>query len=226
MNFRSLQTQVGMTGYVCPCVYAYTSTTSSVCNHNLTISNSAISTWWYYIFLELADLTCTIVSHLLNRSTRLDYGKEWSRIIALQSDYSTVSTAFMKALSTHIDDLIVPLFGGILAIIDTNDNLDLAFSKQQCTRFAWKLIYQDESILPWNSLISERSLRSPKSLLNHSKECLLKNNKFPFFKIIYQQVNCIYTDMVMNLGRYQNVATINHHKHGWWMRYEIPFYRT
>ena len=140
----------------------------------------------------------------------MEYSKEWSHIIALQSNYSTVSTAFMKALSTHIDDLIVPLFGGILAIIDTNDNLDLAFSKEQYTRLTWKLIYQNESILPWNSLISERSLRSPKSLLNHPKGCLLKKTKFPFFKIIYQQVNCIYTDMVMKLGKYQNVAIINH----------------
>ena len=110
----------------------------------------------------------------------------------------------MEILSTHIDDLIVPLFGGILAIIDTNDNLDLAFSKQQYIELAWKLIYQDENILLWNSLISERSLRSPKSFLNHSKGCLLKKNKFPFFKIIYQQVNCLYTDMVIKFGKAQN----------------------
>ena len=157
----------------------------------------------HIFFLEIADLTCKIVSNLLlNWSSTLRYSKEWSRIAALESDYSTVSTTFTKALSLHIDDLIVPLFSDILSIIDSNNNLNLIFPKHQCTKLAWEHIYHDENILHWKSLINNISLK----FQNNSKKCLLVKNQFPFFTLIYQQVDRLFNEMNTNIGKYQNIS--------------------
>ena len=153
-------------------------------------------------FLELADLTCDKISNLLSQITSTKYSAEWAYIKALEPDCSTCCVNFMKTLSLYIDDLIVPLLGGILAILDTHNNLDLPFHKgEENIRKLWEMFYRDENIINLSSLITERSLSSSYSILNHSRKVKLVKNCFPFFQNIYQQVNHLFHQMCTNLGK-------------------------
>ena len=107
----------------------------------------------------------------------------------------------MKTLSLYIDDLIVPLLGGILAILDTHSNLDLPFQKEENIKELWEMFYRDENIINLSYLITERALSSPYSILNHSKKLKIEKNCFPFFQNIYQQVNHLFHRMCTNIGK-------------------------
>ena len=151
--------------------------------------------------LELTDLTCDKISNLLSQITSTKYSSEWAYIKALEPDCSTCCVNFMKTLSLYIDDLIVPLLGGILAILDTHDNLDLPFHKEENIKELWGMFYRDENIINLSSLITERSLNSRHSILNHSRKIKLVKNYFPFFWNIYQQVNHLFHQMCANIGK-------------------------
>ena len=159
------------------------------------------------ISLELADLTCDKISNLLSQITSTKYSAEWAYIKALEPDCSTCCVNFMKTLSLYIDDLIVPLLGGILAILDTRNNLDLLFQKEnkeenkENIRELWEMFYRDENIINLSSLITDRSLSSRYSILNHSRKIKLVKNSFPFFLNIYRQVNQLFHQMYTNLGK-------------------------
>ena len=108
----------------------------------------------------------------------------------------------MKTLSLYIDDLIVPLLGGILAILDTHNNLDLPFHKgEENIKELWEMFYRDENIINLSYLITERALSSRHSILNHSKKIKLAENSFPFFQMIYQRINRLFHQMCANVGK-------------------------
>ena len=108
----------------------------------------------------------------------------------------------MKALSRYIDSAIEPILAGILGAIDVHNNLDLAFSKVPAIRQLWKILFGEDSLFDFRSLISPDSLKHSKSinLLDYSLYVPLFDSSFPFFLPVYQQVSRLYKELYKNIG--------------------------
>ena len=108
----------------------------------------------------------------------------------------------MKALSRYIDSAIEPILAGILGAIDVHNNLDLAFSKVPAIRQLWKILFAENSLFDFRSLIYPEMLRNSNNL-----NIVYPNNyptftaSFPFFFLIHQLVSSLYKELNKNIGK-------------------------
>ena len=151
--------------------------------------------------LDLADILCGKISKLLRQITLPEYGKDWSLFCSLRADNLTKYPTVMKALSRYIDSAIEPILAGILGAIDVHNNLDLAFSKVPAIRQLWKILFAEDSLFDFRSLISPDFLMHSKSInLDYSFYVPLFDSSFPFFLPDYQQVSRLYKELYRNIG--------------------------
>ena len=108
----------------------------------------------------------------------------------------------MKALSRYIDSAIEPILAGILGAIDVHNNLDLAFSKVTAIRQLWKILFAEDSLFDFRSLISPEMLRNSNDLnIVYPNYYPIFPASFPFFFLIHQQVSSLYKELNKNIGK-------------------------
>ena len=155
--------------------------------------------------LDIADFLCEKISQLLQRIEITEYSNTWSLLSSLRADNHTTYPTVMKTLSHCIDNAIEPLLAGVLGIIDTHNDLDLAYSKEAEIRELWKLLFRDESLFDFEFLISPESLRNSQSYtVEYSMNIPVFSTSFPFFLTVYQQVTRLYDELNMKMGKLSN----------------------
>ena len=108
----------------------------------------------------------------------------------------------MKTLSHYIDSAIEPILAGVLGVIDIHNNLDLAFSPENEIRQLWKILFKEDSLFDFRSLISPEILLHSKSLnIEYSNNIPLFPSSFPFFLHVYQQVSRLYKELNQYIGK-------------------------
>ena len=151
--------------------------------------------------LDLADILCGKISQLLRQITLREYSIAWSLLSSLRANnlinYSTV----MKTLSHYIDTAIEPILSGVLGVIDSHNDLNIAFSNGTEVRELLKILFQDESLFDFNYLLSPESLRNPKLSTTEFLKTPVFNTSFPFFLTVYQQVTRLFQELNMQTGK-------------------------
>ena len=108
----------------------------------------------------------------------------------------------MKALSRYIDSAIEPILAGILGAIDVHNNLDLAFSKVPAIRQLWKILFAEDSLFDFRSLISPDFLMHSNTInIEYSINIPEFASTFPFFLPVYRQVYRLYNLLSGNIGK-------------------------
>lgn len=107
-------------------------------------------------FVEFTQFYGALVQHIFKVLEERDQvrtdEKEWVINEAMNAKNLQHGGTFRNVLSRRVDDVVIPVFSEIIAIIDQNFNLDLIDPKNESTLLSqfWLSMFRDSSIMQFN----------------------------------------------------------------------------
>ena len=127
-------------------------------------------------------LVTHIYSLLKQRDVTFDAKSNWVLDEAMNIRKLHMSGTFQNALAKKVDEVVIPLFAKIIAIVDCNHNLGLLSSSETCFKDLWLKIFSKADLLKLNyeDIIGAKKVAVP----DDNFEC-----KLPFSWIIKESID-------------------------------------